>query len=140
MEPSLLTRRLTQVCARVVEAGTPSFLIERFHLSYFALVPRWELYRDLDAKLAAEEVGLVLLRIADEALRERSLMRREHGGTDWQGFIAHYGSEQRANDALKASQDRRLEALARTRMRHLVIDTGGQDWEAYASGIASWAG
>ena len=138
VDPSKLTRRLASVCARLERepANARSFLLERFHLSYYALAPTWAFYDDLDARLFALGASIVLLVVPEADLRTRSLLREEHGGTDWQGFCAHFGSERSALDALRASQDRRIEALARSRLPHTVIDTSAKAWDAYARAIA----
>jgi hypothetical protein len=133
VDPAHLVRRLTAVCARLGD----DFLLERFHLSYYALVPDWSHYAAIDAHLATLGVSLVLLGVGD--LRGRSLLRAEHGHTDWQHFAERYGSEENALAALDASQARRFEALRLTALRHLVIDTEARAWHDYARTIAAWA-
>lgn len=127
-------RRLEAIRHRV--RHEPSFLLERFHVSYYALLPRWALYEAIDAELADLGVTLVLLRIDEARLRSRSLLREEHGRTDWQSLGEHFGSEEKALAALRDSQRRRVDALALTRLRTITIDTGAQDWDAYARQIA----
>ena len=90
---AFLVRRLASVIARV--DTTPSFVLERFHLSYYALAPTWSHYAWIDDALVAANVALVLLTIPEADLRVRSLLRREHGGADWQAFGARFGSEGR---------------------------------------------
>ena len=134
-----LLGRLDEVLDSVVRRED-DFLLERFHLSYHAVFPPWERYAAIDAELAERGVELVLLCVPETALRERSLLRREHGGRDWQGLCAHYGSEAAAMNALRRSQERRIEALARSRMRSRVIDTSAMDWESTARQVAGAAG
>ncbi len=136
LEPDVLVRRLRTVCAGLPPDRSRGFLLERFHFSYFALVPDWSLYDALDRELADLGVSLVLLTLPESSLETRSFRREEHGGTDWQSLAVHYGSEQAAMDALRASRARRLDALAHTRLRHLVIDTQEKDWDRYARAIA----
>jgi hypothetical protein len=137
LEAPALVRRIEHVLEAVVRRE-PDFLLERFHLSYFAVLPSgWERWSAIDAELAERGVELVLLRLPEPALRDRSLLRREHGGRDWQGLGAHVGGEDAALALLARSQERRLEALARTRMRSRVVDTSAMDWESYARAIAS---
>jgi len=137
IEQKPLVRRLDAVIARLHAEKPDSFLLERFHFSYFSLVPTWSHYDAIDSALHALGVTIVLLTIPEEKLRERSLMRREHGGTDWQGMISHFGSEAAAIEQLRASQERRLEALAKTRLPAVTIDTSSEDWESVARAIAS---
>jgi RimJ/RimL family protein N-acetyltransferase len=134
--PDLL-RRLDLVRARL--AREDRYLVERLHPSYYALLPEWSYYRELDASLASSGARLVVLTVPPALLRERCLLRREHGGSDWQGFLERYGSEDGALRALRVSQDRRLEAVALTSMPGLVVDTAAMDWDACAASLAAFA-
>ncbi len=132
-------RRLAEVRDRVLADPGGSFLLERLHPSYFALLPKWSLYDDLDRALAEAGTTLVLLHVGEDRLRARSLMREEYGHTDWQSFVAHFGSEEKALSALRGSQQRRFEVLGLTRMRTVTIDTGDKAWDDYARQIARLA-
>lgn len=116
--------------------GEPAFLLERFHFSYYAMLPEWDRYAALDARLAEAGVRGVLLTIDEALLKPRSLMRAEYKDSDWQGFSDHFGSEEAALAALRTSQARRVEALAKTRMTWTAIETGSRDWEAIARAVA----
>jgi hypothetical protein len=135
----VFVRRLVSVLGRLNAEKHPSFLLERFHLSYYALAPEWTRYDDIDRRLADLGVSLVLLVVDDDSLRARSLCRAEYGGQDWQDFARLYGSEAKALTALRDSQHRRLEALAKTRLRHLTINTGDRMWDDYAKTLSSFA-
>ena len=134
-EPAVFLRRLDAVCTRLEQERPAGFLLERFHLSYFALEPTWSSYREIDARLVDLGVSIVLLVVPEERLRDRSLMREEYGATDWQGFVMHFGSEEKALEALRVSQARRIEALSLTLLRSTVIDTSAKDWPAYAAAL-----
>ncbi len=114
-------------------------MLERFHVSYYAQVPAWAHYRDIDLRLADLGVAIALLTVPDAVLKERSLLRQEYGGADWQSFATRYGSEGGAIEALRCSQNLRLEALALTRLPHLTIDTTDRTWDDYAVTIATWS-
>jgi hypothetical protein len=115
------------------------FVLERFHLSYYALLPDWTLYETYERALERLGCASVLLTVDPSALAERSLERADRRGTGWtEGMIAHYGSRDAALAAIARSQQRRLDALALTRLPTLVIDTTGQAWDAYAQEILSW--
>lgn len=134
-------RRLTEVCARF-SAGLPEeILIERFHLSYYAQErqePDWSPYRAFDDWLLDGEFSIVVLAISEERLRERSLLRREYGGSDWQGFVPHFGSEANALEALRTSQARRREALEKSQVRSLVVNTDSEAWGAIAEQMVAF--
>src|SRR5277367_1525332 len=71
-ELAFLLRRLWSVRDRVSNDGaSSSFLLERFHPSYYALLPTWAAYEELDAQLAALGVSVVLLWVNEESIRER---------------------------------------------------------------------
>ena len=116
------------------------FVLERFQLSYYALLPDWELYAPHERALERLGCVSVLLSIDPTALAGRSLERADRRGTDWTaGMIAHYGSRDATLAAIARSQQRRLDALTLTRLPTLVIDTTGQAWDDYAREIlAAW--
>ena len=135
--------RLNRVLAaleRESEAAPEArFVLERFHLSYYALLPGWELYEAYERALERLGCASVLLTIDPSAMAERSLERADRRGTSWtEGMIAHYGSRDAALAAIARSQQRRLGALALTRLPTRIIDTTGQTWDDYASEILKW--
>ncbi len=115
------------------------FVLERFHLSYYALLPDWTLYEAYERALARLGCASVLLTLDPTALAARSLERVDRRGTDWtEGMIAHYGSRDAALSAIARSQQRRLDALTLTRLPTLVIDTTGRAWDDDARDILKW--
>ena len=141
--PARHVGRLDRVLAaleRESEAAPDArFVLERFHLSYYALLPDWDLYVAYEHALERLGCACVLLTLDPSALAERSLERDDRRGTDWTaGMLAHYGSRDAALTAIARSQQRRLGALALTRLPTLVIDTTGQAWDDYAREILKW--
>ena len=135
--------RLDRVLAALEHESTAApearFVLERFHLSYYALLPDWELYEAYERALARLGCASVLLTLDPSALAVRSLERADRRGTGWaDGMIAHYGSRDAALAAIARSQQRRLGALALTRLPTRIIDTTGQTWDDYASEILKW--
>jgi chloramphenicol 3-O-phosphotransferase len=114
------------------------YVLERFHLSQYALGSEW--YADVDERCAALGCKIVLLMVPVEHLRTRSLYRAEYAGDDWQSLVDFYGSESNALEAIQRSQQRRLEALQRSVMEHLIVDTSAKVWQEYAERIARWRG
>jgi thymidylate kinase len=135
------TRRLAPILDHISTSlsATGVEIIERFHLSYFALDGAWATYAAIDARAAELGIGLVLLDLPDAELKARSLYRREYDDADWQSFLDLYGSEAAALSALQRSQQRRRDALDQTCLRHLTIDTRDMAWDAYARAIVSFA-
>lgn len=116
-------------------------LLERFHPSYYALLPDWSLYQAIDQQLAALGARLVLLGYPAEALASRALYRMEREAEGWsQGFLALYGSEALALAALETSRCQRIEACQLSALTCLEIDTSQQIWDVYATRILDWAG
>lgn len=133
------TARLTRVLALVTAAppGAPAFLLERFHLSYYALQPDWAPHVAMDAALAEHGFRQVLLTVPEAEIRRRSLHRVDRAEEEWaQGMIAYFGSEERALEALVASRTRRLACCAWTRLPTLILDTSAMDWDETARQIA----
>ncbi len=136
--------RLDAVMQKIEEAGSehqPYWVIERFHPTYYALLPEWQLYDQIDARLAELGFGLVLLRLPEQELGRRSLYRQDRDPNQWaSGMIELYGSESGVIEAFRASQQRRLECLGRTRLPYIEIDTSSMAWETFAARICSFAG
>lgn len=132
LDAKALVRRLEAVRDRLTLTKPEAFLIERFHLSYFALVPTWSHYELLDLQLQVLGASIVLLVVSDDRLRDRSLLREEYDGADWQDFSTRFGSEDDALDALRKSQERRIQALGYSRMKHRIICTDDKSWDDYA--------
>lgn len=136
--------RLDAVMQKIEAAGRgkqPFWVIERFHPTYYALMPEWQLYDQIDARLAELGFGLVLLKLPEQELGGRSLYRKDRDPNQWaSGMIDLYGSEAGVIEAFSASQQRRLECLGRTRLPYLEIDTSSMAWETFAARICSFAG
>ena len=134
------TARLTRILALVSAApADAAFLLERFHLSYYALQPDWAPYVAMDAALAALGFRQVLLTIPEAEIRRRSLHRVDRAEEAWaEGMIGYFGSEAQALDALLASRARRLECCAWTRLPTLILDTSTMEWDEVARQIAGF--
>jgi hypothetical protein len=117
---------------------TYRYLLERFFPSQYALGSDW--YAQIDERCANLDCKIVLLTLPTEELRARCLYRAEYADRDWQHFIDSYGSEPAALDAIRRSQQRRHDALTKSALPHLVINTSGKDWSAYAEQVIQWAG
>lgn len=137
-----LCRRLEVILGELEAPVSPMpawVILERFHPSYYALLPEWERYAAIDARLAALGAKLVLLGYPEDLIRTRALYRGEREAEGWStGFIALYGSEQAALDALISSWRLRAEACERSAMPCLRLDTSDRDWDATAAAIRVW--
>ena len=112
-------------------------LVERFHLTPYALFPYWKYYDKYDKELAAMPTALILLTFPDELVEERSIDRvdePEYADT----MIEYYGSRSSAIEAVNLSQHRRIDALKKTRLPFLQIDTQKQDWDGYGDAILEY--
>ncbi len=115
------------------------YVLERFHLSYYALLPDWGLYRPIDDRLHALNSQLVLLEFALQLTAERALDRVDRQTSTWtEEMIAYYGSRAAALDAIADSRARRQASLALTRLPSLTIETTAMDWSSYADRIISF--
>lgn len=135
-----MTRVLDSVETSSGEQKSSPVLLERFHLSHFALDDDWEAYGRVDERCADLGFKVLLLALPDAEFAARALYREEYDCRDWQGFLSLYGSEANALHALRRSQQNRFDGLTRSAMEHLVIDTGAKAWKTYALQIAAWAG
>lgn len=111
------------------------FVLERFHLSYYALLPHWHLYESIDCDLANLDTHLVMLVVPDSLQSTRCLFRTDRSSEWTTGMINYFGSVDAATCAIRNSQRRRLEALKWTLLRSTVIDTTEQRWSDYTDSI-----
>lgn len=134
-------RRLHAVLGTIREGVRASgsswgFVLERFHLSYYALLPEWDLYAEIDRELVEVGCVTVLLTIPDSVLHERSLARVDRKDTPWEReMVEHFGSESSAIEAIKRSQELRRTAARLTRAPVHEMNTLARDWTAYADAI-----
>jgi len=134
-------RRLTHILGLVEEKAASSrdrvgFVLERFHLSYYAQLPDWDLYAGLDERLARLNCITVLLSIPEQDLVRRCLDRKERAGTSWtQDMVTHFGSREAVLGAVIQSTRRRREAARMSRLPLLEIETGAESWSEYATRI-----
>lgn len=135
-------RRLAQVMnqlqtQRAQHPQQYGYVLERFHLSYYALAPHWPTYAAIDGQLHSLNCLVVFLHMPAAYFDRRSIDRVDRVDTDWTlGMIAHYGSRAHLQTALQDSQARRREGLELSQLPRLEIDTTGMDWAAYADRIA----
>ena len=130
---------------RAIEVGAAStadhygYVLERFHPSYYALLPESELYARFDR--AIESLGglVVLLGFQAERAEQRAIDRVDRRETDWTAsMVAYYGSREALRAALATSQQRRHDYLRRGRLPWLAIDTTAMDWDGYAEQIVDF--
>jgi hypothetical protein len=112
-------------------------LVERFHLTTYALHPHWDELRDFDSRLTAWGAIQVVLCLPESEIPGRSIFRRDR--ENWGSEMADwYGSEEAAVEAAKESQRRRIHALSLTQIPSIQIDTTDRDWHRYAAAIAAF--
>ena len=134
-------RRLTHILG-LVEAHVKStrdrvgFVLERFHLSYYVLLPEWNLYAGFDARLVRLNYLTVLLSIPEQDIARRCLDRTDRAGTSWtEDMIAHFGSREGALDAVVKSVHKRREAARMSGLPLIEIETGSEAWSEYANKV-----
>ena len=125
---------LPEIAERV--AAGDFVILERFHFTFYALMPRWDLVSAIDDALAELGFASVLLDVPDDRLRDRSFARPEMEASAWsQGLVGWYGSEALALEAFRRSQENRRTAVARSRVPTKVIDTAAKDWERIVDAV-----
>lgn len=124
--------RLLNQSVETIERRGANFMMERAHFSYYALLPKWELYANIDERLAARGTRTVLLELPVTDLKTRSLYRVDRGEANWAGgFIDLYGSEESALSTMRRVQQLRREAIERSACRDLIIDSSSMKWDRY---------
>ncbi len=112
------------------------FVLERFHPSYYALLPEWDLYADIDQRLARLGFTTVLLKFPASAYAARSLDREELAETPWSEDLHRlFGSRSNALEAIARSVQLRGDAIERSALPHVELSTADRDWTASARAI-----
>lgn len=126
--------RLHGLMPKIEEARSKNqfIILERFHPTYFALMPHWNLIEEFDNKLTQMGFGMVLLDLPNDKLENRSFYRPEMESQNWQeGLTEWYGSKDHAVYAFIKSQENRRTFCQRTKMPVLKINTMEKDWQSY---------
>lgn len=121
----------------VVANPRRNILVERFHLTAFALFPHWNYYERFDKRLRHLGAVMALLTFPREEVEERSIKRPDRDAWD-SGMDAWYGSRSKAVEAATVSQEWRWEGLRRTRLPFVHIDTRNREWQRYATTILAY--
>lgn len=111
-------------------------ILERFHPTFFALMPESSLFESYDRYLNELNFGLVLLDLPDNEFENRSFFRPEMKSQNWSnGLIDWYGTQENAINAFSVSQQRRRDFLKLTKLKTLLINTKGREWQSYIDSI-----
>ncbi len=111
-------------------------ILERFHPTFFALIPECVLFEGFDQHLSELNFGLVLLDLPNAEFGARSFSRPELESQNWsKGLVEWYGSREAAIRAFIESQEKRREFLEHTKLKNILIDTSGRHWDAYIKSI-----
>jgi len=137
-----LERVLDTMERQLAEAPARRFIVERFHLTTYALHPRWELLERFDARLARLGAAQVLLSYPEALAEQRAIERVDRQEEGWaEGMDTWYGSRAAAVEAVVQSQRRRWEGLRHSALPFLHLDTREGDWPRYAATLlAFWQG
>ncbi len=117
------------------------FILERFHPSYYALLPDWELYRGFDQAVGRLGCRTVLLTYPDSHAQVRGLYRADRRNESWvSSMLTTYKTPEAVAEAIALSQRRRHEALKLSLLPSLVLDTSRMNWDDLANQVlAFWS-
>lgn len=121
---------------RFAHSWTPTCLLEGlgFDLPVYELpVPRYAVL-DVEHRLTAIGLGLVVLRVPDQRLQAQCIeSTRIHRGPRWTKFLDGFGSDDLARTQhVQRAQDRLMRWAQTSPMRLHVIDTTTSNWDDYA--------
>jgi thymidylate kinase len=137
-----LERVLDRMERQLADEPSRCFIVERFHLTTYALHPQWELLERYDARLARLGAAQVLLSYPEALAEQRAIERPDRQEEGWaEGMDTWYGSRAAAVEAVVQSQRRRWEGLRRSALPFLHLDTREGDWPRYAATLLTfWRG
>lgn len=141
MNESQKCYRLDEVIEKIKTENKDNLLIlERFHLSYYALLPKWRLYRKVDKFLSSNDFFMVLLTYDKNLILERAINHfdmKAKVDNPLDAMISYFGSKEKTIQAYEKSQSKRLEGLKKTKINTIEIDTSNMNWAEYAKIIIS---
>jgi hypothetical protein len=109
------------------------FVLERFHLTAYALHPDWRRLKRYDRRLATLGAKQILLTYPCGLAEARAIERLDRDDRQWAaGMDDWYGSRRSAVAAVVQSQRRRWSALQRSALPFLHVDTREKRWASYA--------
>ncbi len=124
-----LERVLERMERELAETPSRRFVVERFHLTSYALLPEWSYLERFDDRLARLGTLQVVLTYPEVLVEQRSIERPDRQEERWaQGMDARYGSRSAAIEAVVQSQRRRCEGMRKSHLQFLQLDTREPDW------------
>lgn len=121
---------------RFAPAWTPTCVLEGlgFDAPMYGLPLDRAVLRDLEKRLGALGVHLVLLRVPDHRIRVQCVeSTRLHRGAKWARYLEGFGPTDSARaDSIRHAQDNLMRWAQTSPLPLCLIDTATQDWDAYA--------
>ena len=114
-------------------------IFERFHHSYYALMPNLNLVKKIDEDFAAAGFVCAFLDFPSSDVEKRFLYRSEMQNDGWtEDLISWYGSKEAAIQAFLDSQANRLKLLNLSLIPTIKLNTQKKDWEEYSDRIVDF--
>lgn len=114
-------------------------ILERFHHSYYALMPQWNLVEQIDKILNASGFVCAFLDYPSSLAEERFFYRPEMHDGGWITTLEDwYGSKQSAIEACLESQANRLKSVELSSITTLKLNTQKKTWGNYCAGIVDF--
>ncbi|MEK7434709.1 MAG: hypothetical protein AABZ74_16360 [Cyanobacteriota bacterium] len=128
--------RLNDILNKIEKDSKETLIIlERFHLSYYALIDNWDLYFKIDELLSEKNFLLVLLEYNQDLIIERALNHFDIKENGLELAVEYFGSLEKAIEAYTQSKINREIALKKTKIPNIKIDTSSMDWNFYLEEI-----
>lgn len=114
-------------------------VLERFHLTVYALFSHWRLVQRYDRALHALDAAQVLLDYRPALIEQRSVLCPERSG--WTDEMdQYYGGRRLAIAAVRQSQAKRRRALLLSELPYLHLDNSGGNWDDCVAAILAYCG
>jgi hypothetical protein len=124
---------VTRVEKELATEPSLRFVLERCHLTAYALHPDWKRLKRYDRRLATLGAKQILLTYPSGLAETRAIERPDRDDRQWAaGMDDWYGSRRSAVAAVVQSQRRRWTALQRSALPFLHVDTREENWTSYA--------
>lgn len=119
------------------ERVKPFFLIERFHMTHGLESKDFNPFKDIDNRLAAMDMKLVLLVMDDNVIEKRLLDTFPRRPKTWENYCLSFGGIKGAVERYRNMQEMLLSFAKLTKLDTIILNTSQEDWNVYVDIIES---
>lgn len=122
------------------ERVKPFFLLERFHITHGVESKDFNPFIDIDNRLAAMDMKLILLVMDDNVIEKRLLDTFPRRPKTWEKYCLSFGGIEGATERYRNMQELLLSFTKVTKLDTIILNTSREEWDVYIDIIESFIG